>query len=61
MNDLKKNMKKTYLRKFLALIDAAKEIPPEAGFYQDIQSAVSYVCDGLDGEDICRGLSKKQR
>lgn len=44
---------------FLALIDAAKEIPPEAGFYQDIQSAVSYVCDGLDGEDIIEILTAR--
>ena len=41
----------------LALAAAAKEIPPEVEFYQDIQSAVSYVCDGLDGEDIVEILT----
>lgn len=41
----------------LALEDAAKEIPAEIGFYQDIQSAVSYVCGGLEGEDIIEILT----
>lgn len=41
----------------LALEDAAKEIPAEIGFYQDIQSAVSYVCGGWKGEDIIEILT----
>lgn len=43
----------------LALEDAAKEIPAEIGFYQDIQSAVSYVCGGLEGEDIIEILTAR--
>ena len=43
----------------LALEDAAKEIPAEIGFYQDIQSAVSYVCGGLGGEDIIEILTAR--
>lgn len=43
----------------LALADAAGEIPPEVEFYQDIQSAVSYVCDGLEGEDIIEILTAR--
>lgn len=43
----------------LALVDAAKAIPPEVEFYQDIQSAVSYICDGLEGEDIIEILTAR--
>ena len=43
----------------LALADAAREIPPEVEFYQDIQFAVSYVCDGLEGEDIIEILTAR--
>ncbi|EOT24056.1 hypothetical protein C805_02267 [Eubacterium sp. 14-2] len=43
----------------LALADAAKEIPLEVEFYQDIQSAVSYVCDGLEGEDVMEILTAR--
>lgn len=43
----------------LALEDAAKEIPAEIRFYQDIQSAVSYVCGGLEGEDIIEILTAR--
>lgn len=56
MNDLKKNINLPLLyeiRKdvFAKSRDAVKEIPSEIRFYQDIQSAVSYICDGLEGED----------
>ncbi|MDE7476511.1 MAG: hypothetical protein K2M91_00935 [Lachnospiraceae bacterium] len=43
----------------LALEEAAKEIPSEIGFYQDMQFAVSYVCDGLDAEDIIEILTAR--
>lgn len=43
----------------LALEEAAKEIPSEIGFYQDIQSAVSYVCDGLEAEDLTEILTAR--
>ena len=41
----------------LALEGAVKEIPSEIGFYQDIQSAVFYICDGIQGEDVIEILS----
>ena len=41
----------------LELENVVKEIPPEIGFNQGIQSAVSYVCGGLDGEDIIELLT----
>ena len=41
----------------LELENVVKEIPPEIGSNQGIQSAVSYVCGGLDGEDIIELLT----
>lgn len=43
----------------LALEGAVKEIPSEIGFYQDIQSAVFYICDGIQGEDVIEILSAR--
>lgn len=43
----------------LALEDAVKEVSSEIRFYQDIQSAVSYICDGLEGEDIIEILTAR--
>lgn len=43
----------------LALEEAAKEIPLETGFYQDIQYAVSLCVDGLDPEDLMEILTAR--
>lgn len=43
----------------LALEEAAKEIPLETGFYQDIQYAVSLCVDGLDSEDLMEILTAR--
>lgn len=43
----------------LALEEAAKEIPTEIGFFHDMQSAVFYVCDSLDYEDIIEILTAR--
>lgn len=43
----------------LALEEAAKEIPPETEFCQEIQTAVSYVCDGFDAEDLTEILTAR--
>ena len=64
MNDLKKNINLPLLyeiRKdvFAKSRDAVKEIPSEIGFYQDIQSAVFYICDGIQGEDVIEILSAR--
>lgn len=43
----------------LALEEAAKGIPLETGFYQDIQFAVGCICDGMDAEDLTEILTAR--
>jgi len=43
----------------LVLDELAKKIPAEIGFYQDMQLAASYVCDGIASEAITEMLTAR--
>lgn len=56
MLDFSKKARKEGL---LAFMEAAEKLPLETIFYQDVQSAIAFVADGIDSEDVTELLTSR--